>query len=88
MEQRYRRTKDQKLWSGLPKLKVKMSKLGDVCEQTRVTQRYHERGSGGGAPAAGGFVGLGASPPEGKTSDFFGNDFLEKWAIFWKNKLF
>ena len=41
MGQRYRRTKDQKPWSGLPKLKVKMSKLGEVCEQTSVTQRHH-----------------------------------------------
>ena len=55
---------DQKPWPGLAlnqeflmgerfnqKLKMKISKLGDECKQTSLTQTYHRRGSGGEAPS-------------------------------------
>ena len=52
-----------------------MSKLGDLCEQTSVTETYHRRGSGGNAPSRQRLWGSRAKPPEagrlfGKTSYF------------------
>ena len=52
MGQRYCRMKHQKLLFGLPKLKVKMSKLEDVLSKLVFTQTYHRRGSGSEYPEA------------------------------------
>ena len=46
MRQRYCRTKDQKPLSGLPKLKVKMSKLGDELSKLVLLKRITDGGLG------------------------------------------
>ena len=50
--QKYCRTKDQKLLSDLPKLKVKMSKLGDVLSKLVLLKRITDGGLGAKLPEA------------------------------------
>ena len=60
--QRYCRTKDQKLLSGLPKLKGKMSKLRDVLSKLVLLKRITDGGLRPQLPKALG--GLGQNPPK------------------------
>ena len=52
-----------------------MSNFGRRVEKTSVTQTHHIRGSGGGAPATGGYGGLGAKPQVARQFSVF---------FFWK----